>query len=269
VVESKSRPRTSRVHAARFGRGLIGVLVFLLIGEVIGRAGLVDRTFLPPSSTVLARAGELLTDGEFLQDIAATLLAWGSGLLLAAAIAVPAGLLLGSLPLVNSAAGVLVEFLRPIPGVALIPLALLLIADQAQLERTVVAYAALWPILINTIYAVGDVDPVARDMARCFGLGRIALLIRIALPSVAPFVATGIRISSSIALIVAITTELVAGGGQHGIGMFIIQASSGIGQTAVVFAAVTITGVVGYLLDVGMRRGERSLFRWHFESMRG
>ena len=244
------------------------MLIFLLIGEAVGRAGIVDRTFLPPTSTVLARAAELVTDGGFLQDIGATLLSWGSGLLLATAIAVPMGLLLGSLPLVNSAAAVLIEFLRPIPGVALIPLALLLIADQGRLERTVVAYAALWPILINTVYGVGDVDPVARDMARCFGLGKIALVLRLSLPSVAPFVATGVRISSSIALIVAITTELVAGGGQHGIGMFIIQASSGIGQTAVVFAAVMITGVLGYLLDVGLRRGERRLFRWHFESLR-
>jgi NitT/TauT family transport system permease protein len=245
------------------------VLVLLLIGEAVGRAGIVDRSFLPPTSAVLARAVRLLTDGGFLHDIAATLLAWGSGLLIAAVIAIPLGLALGSLPIVDSAARVLIEFLRPIPGVALIPLALLLIPDQAQMVRFVVAYAAIWPIMVNTVYAVGDVDPVARDMARCFGLGGFAVLTRISLPSVAPFIATGLRLASSIALIVTIATELLAGGGEHGIGMFVIQASGGIDTADVVFAAVGIAGVLGYALDVAMRTAERRIFRWHFERQGG
>jgi NitT/TauT family transport system permease protein len=260
----RDRFRPPRPRRGTFTRGLTGVLAFLLIGEVVGRAGIVDRAFLPPTSTVLGRALGLLTDGGFLQDIAATLLGWGSGLLIAAAIAVPLGLALGSLPFVNSAVRVLIEFLRPIPGVALIPLALLLIPDQAQMVRFVVAYAAIWPIMVNTVYAVGDVDPVARDMARCFGLGGFAVLTRVAFPSVAPFIATGVRLASSIALIVTIATELLAGGGEHGIGMFVIQASGGIGTADVVFAAVGIAGVLGFLLDVIMRSAEQRLFRWHF-----
>ena len=256
-------------RSARLVRGLVGVIVFLLVGELIGRAGLVDKIFLPPTSTVLARAAGLVTDTGFLQDILATLTNWAAGLLLATVIAVPLGLLLGSLPGVNSAARVLIEFLRPIPGVALIPLALLLIPDQNQMVRFVVVYASLWPILINTVYAVGDVDKVAKEMARSFGLRGMAVLMRVSLPSVAPFIATGIRVASSLALIVAIATELLAGGGEHGIGMYIIQASSGIGNADVVYAAVGITGVLGYLLDVIMRSVERRVFRWHFERLGG
>ncbi|HEV7933885.1 MAG TPA: ABC transporter permease [Actinomadura sp.] len=270
--DRRTGPRRGRLRSpgrARFVRGLIGVLVLLLIGEAVGRAGIVDRSFLPPTSTVLARAAGLLADGGFLQDIAATLLAWGSGLLIAAVIAVPLGLALGSLPIVNSAVRVLIEFLRPIPGVALIPLALLLIPDQAQMVRFVVAYAAIWPIMVNTVYAVGDVDPVARDMARCFGLGGFAVLTRISLPSVAPFIATGLRLASSIALVVTIATELMAGGGEHGIGMFVLQASGGIDTADVVFAAVGVAGVLGYVLDMVMRTAEHRIFRWHFERQGG
>ena len=251
----------------RLLRGLIGVLIFLLIGEVIGRIGLVDRSYLPPSSTVLRRAAGLITDGGFLQDVGSTLGVWAVGLLVAIVIAVPSGLVLGSLPFVNSAVRVLIEFLRPIPAVALIPLVILMIADQARIEQTLAAYAALWPILINTIYAVGDVDPVPKEMARSFGLGRLVILARIALPSVAPFVATGIRVASSIALIVTISTELIAGGGEHGIGIYILNASADAGSADVVFAAAGIAGLLGYLIDVGMRYLERRMFRWHFERL--
>lgn len=245
-------------------RGLAGVLVVLAIGEVAGRSGLVDRSYLPPSSDVLWRLALLLGDGAFLRDVAATVVAVGSGLLIALVIGAPAGLLLGSLPWVNSAVRVVVEFLRPIPGVALIPLAILLIADQDVMERALAAYAAVWPILLNTIYAVGEVDPMARETARCFGFGRPAIALHVTLPSVAPFVATGVRVASGIALIVVVSTELIAGGGEHGVGIFILAASGDAGHADVVYAAVAAVGLLGYLIDVLLRSAERRLFRWHF-----
>lgn len=229
--------------------------------------GLVSRIDFPPPSSVFARAGDLLTSGDFLKDIGFTLQVWATGMVAAIVIAVVAGLLLGSLPVVNSAVRVLVEFLRPIPAVALIPLVILMIPDQGQIERTLAAYAAMWPILINTVYAVGDIDPVARDMARTFGFGRWQILGRIALPSVAPFVVTGIRVASSIALVVTISTELIAGGGAHGIGIFILESSAAPDNADMVFAAAGIAGVLGILIDLIMRRLERRLFRWHFERL--
>jgi NitT/TauT family transport system permease protein len=256
-----------RNNTGRLVRGLTGVLVLLLVGELVGRVGLVDQSFLPPSSTVVVHAGRLLTDGGFLGDIAFTLGGWASGLLIASVIAVPAGVLLGSLPVVNSAARVLVEFLRPIPAVALVPLVVLLVSDQAEMERILAAYAATWPILINTVYGAGDVDPVARDMARCFGLSRPAILLRIWLPSVAPFVATGVRLASSVALIVTISTELISGGGGDGLGQFIFDASGSPDGAGDVFAAVAVTGVLGLLLDVLLRFAERKAFRWNFERL--
>jgi NitT/TauT family transport system permease protein len=267
ALRSLGRIAGERLGGRRFARGLTGVLVFLLIGETVSRAGLVDSSYLPPPSTILARAVDLITDLSFLRDIAFTLTGWATGLLIAFVIAVPCGLLLGSLPVVNSAVRMLIEFLRPIPAVALIPLIVLIVADQGQIERILAAYAALWPILLNTIYAVGDVDPVARDMARSFGLGRFKILVRISLPSVAPFIATGARVASSIALIVTISTELVAGGGEHGIGIFMLSASGVSDNADVVFAAVAIAGMLGFLLDLIMRSVERRLFRWHFERL--
>lgn len=267
VTSARKPPSARRERTGRYVRGAIGVLVFLLVGEVLGRAGLVDRTYLPPSSTVVAHVARLLIDGGFLSDIAFSLTAWATGLLIAMVIAIPAGLVLGSLPIVNSAVRMLVEFLRPIPAVALAPLVILMIADQGQMERVLAAYAATWPILMNTIYGVADVDPVARDMARCFGFGRFAILGRVTLPSVAPFVATGVRVASSVALIVTISTELVSGGGSHGIGLFVLNASGDPDGAGDVFAAVAITGMLGLLFDSLLRYVERRMFRWNFERL--
>lgn len=206
----------------------------------------------------------LLVDGTFLTDVAVTLSAWAAGLGLALLVAVPAGLLLGSVPVVNAAARLLVEFLRPIPAVALIPIALLLFASQAQMELVLSAYAGAWPILLNTIYAVGEVDPVAVDTARSFGFGRLSVTWLVVLPSVAPFVSTGTRVASAIALVVPIGTEMVAGG-TNGIGVFILKASAAVPSGAAsVFAAAAIAGLISYLIDLGLRAGERQLFRWHF-----
>ncbi|MFI6070205.1 ABC transporter permease [Actinoplanes sp. NPDC051343] len=258
----------SLTHSVRrFLRGGTGVLVFLVAGEVLGRIGLVDRGYLPPSSAVLARTAGLVADAGFRQDVAATLEVWAAGLLIALLIAVPGGLLLGSLPVVNSAVRVLVEFLRPIPAVALIPLVILIVADQRQMQRDLAAYAALWPILLNTIYAVGDVDPGTRDMARSFGLSGPAILARIALPSAAPFIATGTRVASAIALVVTVSTELIAGGGEHGIGIFVLNASADAGHADVVFAAAAIAGLLGYAIDLALRTVERRVFRWHFQRL--
>lgn len=244
-------------------RGTVGVICFLLVGEVLGRIGIIDRAYLPPSSEVLRTATHLVVNGEFLTDIADTLRAWATGLLIAAVIGVLGGLVLGSLPGVNSAVRVIVEFLRPIPAVALIPLAVLIIADRHALERDLAAYAAVWPILINTIYAIGEVDDVATDMARCFGLGRLSVVLRVSLPSIAPFAATGVRIGSAIALVTVISTEMISGG-MNGIGIYIVKASQDINSSDLVFAAVLITGILGLLIDLLLRFGERGLFGWYF-----
>lgn len=251
------------VRAARreFGLGALGVLLAFGVCEAVSRAGIVRRSYLPPASEVLARAAELAGDAAFLDGIGATLRAWALGLGLACVIAVPLGLLLGSVPLVDSAVRAIVEVLRPLPSVALIPLVSLLLGSGTGTEVALIAYACVWPILFNTVYGLGETDPLAKETLRAFGFGRLAVLLRVELPGTAPFIAAGIRISAAVALILAVATELLAGFGE-GLGIFIAQAGLATDGTLDVLAGVVWAGTLGLVVNGVLVWGERRLFPW-------
>ncbi len=238
----------------------MGAVACFALAEAFTRLELVDPRYLPRASTVLVRMVALLGRADFLTAMAATLTAWAVGLTVAIAVAVPTGVLLGSFRRPYQATRALVEFLRPIPSVALIPLAILLFGVGLQLTSSLVVYACVWPLLFNTIYGVHDVDPLAKDTARAFGFGRLAVLARVSLPAATPFIATGIRIAAAVALILAISTELVAGGG--GIGSFILKESSGGENADVVYAATAMTGVLGLVINWSVLGVERKVLAW-------
>jgi NitT/TauT family transport system permease protein len=207
------------------------------------------------------RAVRLAGDTAFLDGVGATLYAWALGLGLACAIAVPLGLLLGSLPVAGAAVRTVVEFLRPLPSVALIPLVSLLLGTGTRTEVALVTYASLWPVLFNTVYGLGEADPLAKDTLRAFGFGRLAVLLRVELPGTAPFIAAGVRISAAIALVLAVATELLSGFGQ-GLGVFIAQAELATDGTRDVLAGVVWAGVLGLVVNGVLVRCERRLFPW-------
>lgn len=242
--------------------GVIGVAGLLVIAEAAGRSGLIPVTRFPLASTVLVNAVELLGDPDFLGDVAATFGGWALGLLLTVVIAVPLGLLLGSVPPIEAAVRPVIEFLRPIPSVALIPLASFVFTERLDMKIAMIAYASTWPILINTMYGLKDVDPVAKETLRSFGFGKLAVLWRVSLPSTAPFIATGIRVAAAIALILAVSTELLSGG-SSGIGTFIILAESSPDGVALTVAATVWAGVLGLVTNLVFVGAERRLFRWH------
>jgi NitT/TauT family transport system permease protein len=243
-------------------QGALGIAGLAGAGELAGRAGLIDQTVLPLPSTVLARAGALVADQRFLGDVRATLTTWALGLAFAIAVAVPAGAVLGALRPVEASVFPLIEFLRPIPSVSLIPLVLLMVHDDLTMKVVVACYAATWPVLINTMYGLRGVDPMAKETLRSFGFGPLAITWRVLLPGAAPFIATGVRLAASIALVVAIGAELL-GGGSTGIGIFIIQAGSGGGRPDLMIAATLWAGVLGLAINALFTAAERRLFRWH------
>lgn len=242
-------------------RNVAGPLAVLLLWQASVVVGLVDRRFIPPPSVVLDRVAELLTQAAFLRDVVATVLAWAIALGVAVAVAVPAGLVLGSSVPLRVATRAVVEFLRPIPSVALIPLVILVVGGGPEAKISLAVYAALWPILYNTVYALDALDPQLLDTARSCGAGRAATLVTVALPSAAPFVFTGIRLSAAIALIVVVSTEFLAGA-TRGIGNFLLDASGGGGRMDLVLAGTVVAGAIGYLINETLARLGRRWFRW-------
>ena len=201
-------------------------------------------------------------DGAFLSEVLATVRAAATGLAISIAVAVPAGLVLGSFRWLNQAASAVVEFLRPIPSVALIPLAILMFGQGAEMKVSLVVYACLWPIFFNTIYGVRDVEPLTKETAKIFRVSPLRVVTHVLLPSSAPFIATGIRIAAAIALIVTISAELLAGAAD-GIGAWILRMSSGGANLSLVYAGTIFAGLLGLVLNGALVEGERRLFRWN------
>ncbi|MER5267820.1 ABC transporter permease [Actinosynnema sp. NPDC002837] len=242
-------------------RGLLGVAGFLVIWELVGRFRLVPSEYLPPPSVVAVELVKLLGDEAFLRDVIATVLAVLIAVALSVGIAVPLGLVLGSVAPVRHATRAVVEFLRPIPSVALIPLAVLLLGIGPETKITLAVYAAIWPILFNTIYALDELDPLLVETARAFGSGRVRVLASVALPSALPFVLTGIRLAATTSLVVIVSVELLEGG-SGGIGQYIAIARSGAGRMDIVLAGTVVAGIIGYVLNEGLERAQRRWVGW-------
>jgi ABC-type nitrate/sulfonate/bicarbonate transport system permease component len=248
----------------RAGRGigsLGGVVVVLLLAELLTRLEILPSRFLPPPTVVFTTLiGELGSPVAW-WAILDTLRGWAIGLGLAILIAVPFGLLLGSSELAYRATRPIVEFLRPVPSVALIPLVFLLFGRNLGDGKIFLAtFASIWPLLIQTIYGVRNVLPTQLDTARSFQIRRRDIALRVVLPSAVPYLATGIRIASTVALILVLTGEIVINAG--GIGEQINLAREG-SAVDVMYAFVVLSGILGLLLNALFAWLEGRVLKWH------
>ena len=134
-------------------------------------------------STTFSELWDLMQTGSFWHAVLQTVRGWALGLGVATALAVPIGIFLGSSDFAAAAFRVPIEFLRPIPSAALIPVLFLTLGTTLQSEIFLAAFGAFWPLLVQTMYGVRDVDPLTLDTARSFRLGRFERLYRITLPS--------------------------------------------------------------------------------------
>ena len=240
--------------------GLAGLLGFGVLLELIPRLGLVSDRFVPPTSRILADLAEQAGDQEFWLAVADTVRTWLFGLAIAVVAGVLVGLLLGSVPLLRAATSSTIEFLRPIPSVALIPLVVVLWGSTITSTLVLVVYAAFWQVLIQVLYGVADVDPVARDTAASFRFGRWTRVRYVIWPTALPYVMTGVRLAATVALILTITGELVIG--SPGLGSEIANARVS-GAVPTMYALIVVTGLFGVVANLLTRTAERRVLAWH------
>jgi ABC-type nitrate/sulfonate/bicarbonate transport system permease component len=254
--------RMANAHGrlAAWGPALVAIACALGLWELLVRTGVLSERSFPPMTDTVAELFRQLGEGDFWTAVANTLQGWALGLGLAILLAVPLGILVGSNRLLYRAFRVPVEFLRPIPSVALIPLAVLVYGTGLESKVFLVVFASFWPVLVQALYGVQDVDPVAMDTARSFGFGRVSRMWHVTLPSATPYIATGVRISAAVALILAVTAELVIGA--PGLGKEINVAREG-GASDVMYALIIVTGLLGWLVNALFTRLERRALHWH------
>ncbi len=245
--------------------GAAGLSAFLALGEVVPRVGVVKEAYFPPTSRIASAFWDELKDGAFWSALGDTLTGWALGLAIAVGAGIVVGVLLSVVPHLREATASTIEFLRPIPSVALIPLAVLLYGTELKSVLLLVVYASFWQILIQVLYGVQDVDPVAEETARSYGLGTWARVRHVLWPSALPYVMTGVRLAAAVALILTITAELVIGAPGLGATIAVAQASQAVPE---MYALIVVTGLLGLLINVGARTVERRALAWH-QSVRG
>jgi ABC-type nitrate/sulfonate/bicarbonate transport system permease component len=240
--------------------GAAGVIGFLLVWELVSRLGLVNSRFVPPASEVIVRFGQYVVDRAFWRDVGDTMLSWSLGLLIAVVAGTVLGFLIGSSRFLERFTHSTIEFLRPVPSVALIPLAVLLFGVKIQAGLLLIVYAAFWQVLLQVIYGAKDVDPVADATARSYGLSRFQRIRYVTWPTALPYLMTGIRLAAAVALILAITAELIIG--TPGLGKQIAETREG-GAITSMYALILATGLIGVAINMVVRFVERRTLAWH------
>lgn len=216
--------------------------------------------YFPPLSASLSALWHVWLTADLGADVAPSLEHLAFGLLIAVAVGVTAGLVLGAAPRVAEAFAPVLEFLRAIPGVALLPAALLLLGIGPRMQISIIAYGAVWPVLLNTADGVRSIDLVVRDVVRSYQVGRVVRLLRIVIPAASPQIVAGIRTALSIGITVIVFSEMVGSSG--GIGYQILQTQRSY-QIPQMWAGILLLGILGYLLNLAFRLFERVILRWH------
>jgi len=215
---------------------------------------------LPPVSLVLAQLAGLLAGGTFWAALAETLLIALAGLAAAAAAGVVLGVLIGSFEPFRYATAAVLEFLKPIPPIVILPLVVLVLGPTTQMSWFLVFFGCVLPIIMQTVAGVHDADPVTLDTARSYGLGRVEILGRVTLPSAMPFIGTAMRVAAPAALVITVVAGLLGGG--PGLGLSIYQAQAG-GDYPTLYAYVVVLGVLGLAFQGASRLAEGRLLHWH------
>jgi ABC-type nitrate/sulfonate/bicarbonate transport system permease component len=261
ALDRPVRARTQVVERwRRPALGGLGLALVVAVVEALPRLGIVDSRFLPPFSEMARELAAQLTLADFWVALAQTVRGWALGLAIAMITGVLVGVLLGSVPFLRAVTASTIEFLRPIPSVALIPLVVLIYGSRPQSALVLVVYAAFWQVLVQVLYGVADVDPVVRDTARSYRFARWTVIRTVVWPTAMPYVVTGFRLAASVALILEITAELIVGVPGLGRSIGVAQSSGAVAQT---YALVIVVGLLGVAVNAVARAVERRALRWH------
>lgn len=261
----------TRVRRPRGGRTTIGtrrallyqsvpIVVILLAWELLTVVSADIHSVLPPPADIIRRLVEVLGESATWAQIGQTLQGWALALVVASLIGLALGILLGSSTIAYRMSRFVVDFLRSVPPIALLPIGLLTLGAAMQLKIALAAFAALWFLLIQVIHGIWDIEPMMKDVARSYHIPPMLRLTSIVIPSVSAYFSTGLRLASIAALGTVVATEFL--GGVDGMGLAIYNAQLG-GDMSRTYAYGIILVVLALVLNSGFMAIERRVLRWH------
>jgi ABC-type nitrate/sulfonate/bicarbonate transport system permease component len=241
--------------------GLFCLLGLLAVWELMAQAELLNPLIVPPVTRILGIFADLLWSGQIPLQILASLKRAMVGYLLAALVFIPLGIFMGLFEPIRRALEVIVEMLRPIPPPVIIPVAMLFFGLEDEMKISVIFFSCAWPILLNTLDGVKNIDRVLLNTAMTFGLPQHKIIWQVILPACSPQIMTGLRVSLPIMLILVVISEMV--GSTDGIGYFILDSQRRF-RVAEMYAGMLALAILGYVLNQLFNLAHRSLLPWHW-----
>ncbi|VTU28099.1 Putative aliphatic sulfonates transport permease protein SsuC [Variovorax sp. PBS-H4] len=237
-------------------KGLVVPVCLVVIWELTARTWASSSDTLVPPSDVVASIAELLTNGVLLTRTLQTIVSAGVGLCYGALLGLAGGLLLGVSPNAARLLNWPIELLRPMPSVALIPLSMMAFGFGVKMESAIVGFATFWPVLILAQSAIAGVDRRLLEVADVLQLGTAQRVFKIFLPAAAPRLIVALRLAIGLALVVAVTVEIVAN--PQGLGYGLVTSQTAL-KPADMLAYLFWVGLLGWLLNSALVAVQRHL----------
>ncbi|MQA56129.1 taurine ABC transporter permease TauC [Pseudomonas piscis] len=265
--ETHSRPLPARRSLSTRWISVLTLVGLLALWWAVTASGLVEPLFLPSPGAVLQKGWLLATSGymdaTLWQHLAASLQRIGLGLGLAVLTAIPVGIAIGANRVARGVLDPLIEFYRPIPPLAYLPL-IVIWCGIGELSKVLLIYLAIFaPIAIATATGVRTVDPAKLRAAQSLGATRVQLIRHVILPSALPDILTGIRIGLGVGWSTLVAAELIAA--TSGLG-FMVQSAAQFLVTDVVVLGILVIAVIAFAMEMGLRALQRKLVPWHGQS---
>jgi ABC-type nitrate/sulfonate/bicarbonate transport system permease component len=264
-VKGRSAARRGLQRSSRALIPVVATIGAIALFQLVIAVGIISKDAIPLPTRIIEAFVDELRTGSFWTAVGKTLQGWAIGLAIATAAAIPLGIVAGTSYTAFRSMRFIIDFLRPIPSVAILPLAILVLGVAIQVKIALAALAAFFPIFFATLYGIQDLDPVTSDTARAYRLNRFYRFLFVSLPGSTPYIATGMRISASVALLLTVGTEMIVG--LPGIGRAIFDAQYA-NDLPAMYALIAASGVLGVLIAFVFGRVEKRLLRWHPSQLR-
>lgn len=234
-------------------------ILLILVWQELAELRLISPVFFPAPSRAASVLIERIGNGSLWTPLAATVLRMIFGWMLACVVGIVLGAAIASSRLARDLLQPTLEFLRPLPASAVIPVAILFLGLSNSMSLAVIAFGAIWPVLLASVHGFSSVPVELRQVADVLGFGRGKYLRTIAIPAAAPDIVSGVRVSLAIALILAVVTEMQAS--LPGLGWDIFYAQR-VFRSADLYAGLIVLGVVGLAANYLLERIERRALPW-------